>query len=130
MPERSKKPSNSDLPAGVDQKLWRSAFISTYMQFVATQPNPWEVPAKLACEKMQLIWDAIFPDIEYTVTVTSAVYLLVSMLSDTVRFIDNFCRLSSGLLTHGVVPLGRPHFRLCSHTLMLKITYGILTRIG
>ena len=83
-PEQAKKPNNNDLPAGIDQKLWRPVFISTYIQFVATQPNPWEIPAKLACEKMQLIWDAIFPNIEYTVIPTSAVYLLVSTLCDIV----------------------------------------------
>jgi len=50
------------------------------MQFAAFQPDPWDIPAALACEKLQLIWDAIFPDISYTVTATSAVYLLVSAL--------------------------------------------------
>jgi hypothetical protein len=48
------------------------------MQFAASQSDPWDIPAALACEKLQVIWDAIFPDIEYTVTHTSAVYLLVS----------------------------------------------------
>jgi hypothetical protein len=48
------------------------------MQFAASQSDPWDIPAALACKKLQVIWDAIFPDIEYTVTHTSAVYLLVS----------------------------------------------------
>jgi hypothetical protein len=48
------------------------------MKFAATQPDPWDIPATIACEKQQLIWDTIFPDIPYTVTATSAVYLLVS----------------------------------------------------
>lgn len=30
-----KKPGNNNLPDGVDQKLWRRVFISTYMQYVA-----------------------------------------------------------------------------------------------
>jgi hypothetical protein len=76
-PERAKKPSNNDLPAGIDQKLWRPIFISTYMQFVAWQPDPWDVPAKLACEKLQLMWDAIFSGTDYIVTSTGVVYLLV-----------------------------------------------------
>ncbi|KAI0249276.1 hypothetical protein BJV78DRAFT_1362940 [Lactifluus subvellereus] len=44
------------------------------MQYVASLLNPWDIPAKLACEKMQLIWDTVFPDIEYEVTSTSTVY--------------------------------------------------------
>jgi hypothetical protein len=48
------------------------------MQFAASQPDPWDIPATLACEKLQLIWNAVFPGIEYTVTATGAVYLLVS----------------------------------------------------
>ena len=48
------------------------------MQFAGTKSDPWDIPAAIACEKLQLIWDAIFPDIEYTVTTTSTVYLLVS----------------------------------------------------
>jgi hypothetical protein len=48
------------------------------MQFAASQSDPWDIPVTLACEKLQVIWDTIFPDVEYTVTPTSAVYLLVS----------------------------------------------------
>ncbi|KAG2048438.1 hypothetical protein BDR06DRAFT_1072554 [Suillus hirtellus] len=31
------------------------------MQYIATLVNPWEVPSKLACQKLQVIWDAISP---------------------------------------------------------------------
>jgi len=61
------------------------------MQFAASQPDPWDIPATLACEKLQLIWDAIFPDIEHTVTTSSAVYLLVSIHSCN-RATDNFLK--------------------------------------
>jgi hypothetical protein len=83
-----KKPGNNNLPDGVDQKLWRRVFISTYMQYVATTPNPWEVPVKLGCEKMQVIWDVIFPSIPYTVTSTSTVYHIVrvSYVTDQQRY--------------------------------------------
>lgn len=76
--KRTKKLSNNDLPDGVDLKTWRRSFVSTYMQYAGSAPNPWEIPAKLACEKMQLIWDAVFPDIEYEITPTSTAYYLVS----------------------------------------------------
>ena len=75
--KRTKKLSNDDLPDGVDLKIWRRSFVSTFMQYVRSSPNPWDIPAKLACEKMQLIWDAVFPNIEYKVTSTSTAYYLV-----------------------------------------------------
>ena len=75
--KQTKKLSNNNLPDGVDLKTWRRSFVATYMQYVGSSPNPWDIPAKLACEKMQLIWDAVFPNIKYKVTSTSAVYFLV-----------------------------------------------------
>jgi hypothetical protein len=82
----SKKVGNNDLPEGTDQRLWRRTFISTYIQFVGTQPDPWDIPAALACEKLQIIWDTVFPSIPYTVTSTSAVYLLVSAFVEIIHF--------------------------------------------
>ena len=73
-----KKLVNNDLPDRVELKAWRRSFVFTYMQYVGSLPNPWDIPSKLACEKMQLIWDAVFPDIEYNVTITSTVYHIVS----------------------------------------------------
>jgi hypothetical protein len=67
-----------DLPEGINIKIWRQAFITTYMDFAASQTDPWDIPAPLACKKLQLIWNKVFPDIEHTVTTTSAVYLVVS----------------------------------------------------
>ncbi|KAG1721176.1 uncharacterized protein EDB91DRAFT_1064536, partial [Suillus paluster] len=80
--ERAKKPSNDDLPEGIDQKIWRRVFISTYIQYVATLANPWEVPTKLACEKMQVIWDAVFPNITHTVSSLSSVYYIVTEFAE------------------------------------------------
>jgi hypothetical protein len=70
----AKKPGNNNLPDGVEAKLWRLVFVSTNVQYVGSVTNPWEIPVKTACEIMQLIWDAIFPDIPYMVTSTSTVF--------------------------------------------------------
>ncbi|KAG2116988.1 uncharacterized protein F5147DRAFT_567354, partial [Suillus discolor] len=85
--ERAKKPSNDDLPEGINPKIWCRVFISTYIQYVATLANPWEVPAKLACEKMQVIWDAIFSHISHTVTSLSSVYYIVTFTLSNLRFL-------------------------------------------
>ena len=57
-----------------------------YMQFAGSQPDPWDILATLACEKLQIIWDTIFPNIPYTVTSTGAVYLLVSDFVGIIHF--------------------------------------------
>ncbi|KAG1908782.1 uncharacterized protein F5891DRAFT_937477, partial [Suillus fuscotomentosus] len=75
------KPSNDNLPEGIDPKIWCHVFISSYIQYVVTLANPWEVPSKLACEKMQVIWDAIFPNIGHRVTSLSSVYYIVRALN-------------------------------------------------
>ncbi|KAG1723303.1 uncharacterized protein EDB91DRAFT_1087848 [Suillus paluster] len=74
--KHTKKPGNNDLPDGVEHRLWRHVFVSTYMQYVATLANPWEVSPKLACQKLQVIWDAIFPSILCTVMSMSTVYII------------------------------------------------------
>lgn len=88
---RPKKTVNNNLPDGVELKTWRRSFVSTYMQYVGSLPNPWDIPSKLACEKMQIIWDTIFPDIEYDVTSTSAVYHIVSPPASYVYITTNTC---------------------------------------
>jgi hypothetical protein len=51
--EQATKPSNNNLLALIDQKLWCLVFISICMEWVAAQPDPWDIPVKLVCEKMQ-----------------------------------------------------------------------------
>ena len=99
--KRAKKPGNNDLPDGVEAKLWRPVFVSTYMQYVGSVTNPWEIPVKTACEIMQLIWDAIFPDIPYMVTGTSTVFLIVSPSNVLIAILIFICRLSNESRTPG-----------------------------
>ncbi|KAG0705983.1 hypothetical protein DFH29DRAFT_1028190 [Suillus ampliporus] len=95
--EHTKKPGNNDLPDGVEPRLWCCVFVSTYMQYVATLANPWEVPPKLACQKLQVIWDTIFPNISCTVTSTSTVYLI------TVQHVADSCRSFIGSAAIAIV---------------------------
>ena len=83
--KRAKKPGNNDLPDGVEAKLWRPVFVSTYMQYVGFMTNPWEIPVKTACEIMQLIWDAIFPDISFIVSPSNVLIVILIFI----------CRLSN-----------------------------------
>jgi hypothetical protein len=101
--KRTKKPGNNDLPNGVETKLWRLVFVSTYLAYVGTVSNPWEIPVKTACEIMQLIWDAIFPDIPYTVTSTSSVYLIVSPSHVLITILIFICRPPNELRTPGAM---------------------------
>ena len=67
------------------------------MQFVGGLTDPWDIPPKLACEKMQLIWDALF-DIEYKITPTSTVYIIVRSViyqySTTNKYLQTLQRIT------------------------------------
>jgi len=76
--ESSKRAKNSDLPSDIDFKIWRRVFIPTFMRWVSQQDNPFEHNTKLGCEVMQQIWDAIFPDVPYTIIPSGPVHALVS----------------------------------------------------
>ena len=101
--KRAKKPGNNNLPDGTKTKLWRPVFISTYLAYVGSVANPWEIPVKTACEIMQLIWDAIFSDIPYIVTSTSSVYLIVSSSHALINILIFICRPSNELRTPGAM---------------------------
>ena len=127
--KRTKKPSNNDLPEGIDIKLWRPVFISTYMQYVGSLTNPWEVPVKKACKVMQQLWDELFPNIPYTVTSTSAVYIIVSPLNMLITILIFIGRPRNELRTPGAtssVRLRTPLFRLMS---ALRKTFVTLTKL-
>jgi hypothetical protein len=62
-----------ELPEEIDVKWFRYTFVTTYMAYMARLMNPWDVPAKLACENMQLIWDKTGGP-SYKVTVSSTAY--------------------------------------------------------
>jgi hypothetical protein len=53
----------------------------------------------MACEIMQLIWDAIFSNILYMVTSTSSVYLIVSPLHVLIIILIFICRPPNELQT-------------------------------
>src|ERR1700683_2168678 len=76
--EPSKRPKNGDLPSNIDFKIWCRVFVPTFMRWVSQQENPFEHNAKLGCEVMQQIWDAIFPDVPYMIIQSGPVHALVS----------------------------------------------------
>jgi hypothetical protein len=61
------------LPAWIDAKWFRQTFVSTYMAFVGQLMDPWDVPAMLAVEKMQVIWDVTAIQ-DYEITTSTHVY--------------------------------------------------------
>jgi hypothetical protein len=71
---------NGDLPAGCqDNNTWHCDFIPTYLWWVATQPDPWNVDDEKALEALQAIWDKIYGvKIPYVITLNDAVFSIVS----------------------------------------------------
>jgi hypothetical protein len=61
------------LPDGVDRNWFRRTFVTTYMTYVGELMNPWDVPAKQAMEKMQVIW-AETGGTEYKITDSTPIY--------------------------------------------------------
>ena len=76
--EPSKKPKNGDLPNGIDYKVWCQVFVPTFMKWVSQQDSPFKHNARLTCEVMQKIWDALFDEVPHVVVQSSPVYALVS----------------------------------------------------
>lgn len=75
--------NNSQLPTGVTPKVFRRCLVSTFIEWLAQQKNPWAVSPKRAAEVIQIIWDSVLASTApCTVTPTSAVYKLVSDRSD------------------------------------------------
>ena len=79
-PSSRKGFKNGDLPDGCqDNDTWRRAFIPTYLWWVATQPDPWNLDDELALEAMQDIWNKIYgATILYVITLNDAVFSIVS----------------------------------------------------
>jgi hypothetical protein len=77
--ESSKRPKNGDLPSDIDFRTWRRVFVPTFIRWVSQQVNPFEHNAKLTCETMQIIWDAIFADVPYMIIQSGPVYTLVGV---------------------------------------------------
>ena len=71
--------NNSQLPIGVMLKVFHRCLVSTFIEWLAQQKNPWAVSPKWAVEVIQIIWDSVLTSTApYTVTPTSTVYKLVS----------------------------------------------------
>jgi hypothetical protein len=71
---------NPALALGVeDDRLFRMVFMPTYLRWIGTQANPWFIPDDLATETLQIIWDAIYPAVPWTVRPSDHIF-------DHVRF--------------------------------------------
>jgi hypothetical protein len=63
------------LPPGAEtDNRFRAIFIPTYERWVGTQANPWVIPDTVAITILQAIWDAIYPDVPWTVKPNDCVF--------------------------------------------------------
>lgn len=56
--------SDSHLPVGIDIRPWHQAFILTLFQYLACQPNLWEISTWQIIPVMQIMWDADVPRVQ------------------------------------------------------------------
>ncbi|KAH9942654.1 hypothetical protein B0H21DRAFT_710225 [Amylocystis lapponica] len=83
------KAKKADLPLGAHPR-WNKKFIPTYLDFMGTLPNPWDTSAFDLVAVLQDIWDQVYPDIPYSVTLQGAVSALVGVSHDD----DGVCTFS------------------------------------
>lgn len=67
---------NCDLPIPVDHR-WTTAFMDTAILWAGGQPNIWSIPDETLATALQEIFNAVYPDVQYEVTVHSAVFGVV-----------------------------------------------------
>lgn len=67
---------NSDLPIPADHK-WTNTFMDTVILWVGGQPNVWSIPDETLAAALQEIFTVVYPDVQYQVTVHSAVFGVV-----------------------------------------------------
>jgi hypothetical protein len=67
---------NSDLPIVVDHK-WSNAFMDTVILWAGGQPNIWSIPDEALATALQKIFTVVYPDVQYEVTINSAVFGVV-----------------------------------------------------
>ena len=71
--------NNKDLPVPVDSH-WSKSFISTVTLWCSTRPNVWNIPDEELTVALQLVFNAVYPDIKYHVTITGSVFSVVSLI--------------------------------------------------
>ena len=71
--------NNKDLPVPVDSR-WSKSFISTVTLWCSTRPNVWNIPDEELTVALQLVFNAVYPDIKYCVTITGSVFSVVSLI--------------------------------------------------
>ena len=95
----SKKARTEELPDWIDSKWFRQTFVTIYMAYVGQSMDPWDIPAKLAVETMQKIWDATGGP-AYEIMTSSPVYQKVCDNFTLNHKFNIIFRPSSVLLTH------------------------------
>ncbi|PCH39303.1 hypothetical protein WOLCODRAFT_167883 [Wolfiporia cocos MD-104 SS10] len=69
--------TNRDLPAGSHGR-WRRYFVSTYLDFMGTRPDPWLAADEDHVSTLQDIWDIVYPNLPHTVTFDQAVHKIAT----------------------------------------------------
>jgi hypothetical protein len=130
--KRQSKYTNLDLPQGAQvNNAWRKKFITTYEKWLGTRSEPWDVAEKDSCEALQLIWNTIYPHIDYVVDADGPVFYIVSVFLFFGRYLyilmtnRQINALQSGGVLLAQMPFhcSKPHLRESS---LLKIRSRLL----
>ncbi|EED83001.1 predicted protein [Postia placenta Mad-698-R] len=74
--EKKARPTLEDLPAGCSQKRWKTVFVPTWLEFIGGLPNPYDLQDINIVNVLQALFDDVFVDVQYSISVHDAVYKL------------------------------------------------------
>lgn len=57
---------------------WSRGLVGTITLWVASQPNPWVIRKEKLAAAIRIIWDIMFPEIRYSVTLDGSIMGIVS----------------------------------------------------
>lgn len=86
--------SMKDLPVPSDQR-WSRNVIGTLTLWCGTQPNVWNIPDQDFVDALQVIFDAIYPEVDHQVSLHGAVHAVVNYLLNY-SYEDSFTNVFKG----------------------------------
>lgn len=72
-----KKYTIKDLPVPSNDSRWSRGLVGTMTLWTTLQPNPWVIPEENLVAAIQVIWNIVFPEIKYRVSLDGSVMGIV-----------------------------------------------------
>jgi len=81
---------NADLPPRCQDQRWSKTFLPTVYLWAGSQPDIWQISDAALLEALVHIFDAIYTDFRYTVTLQGSVFGIVRHVQYRCNFTNEF----------------------------------------